>query len=57
MSLPEFFFDRVTADIRQQMEGILALADQLSSGDTQTWTRADLDARQSGLIRPPSSRS
>jgi CheY-like chemotaxis protein len=30
MSLPEFFFDRVTADIRQQMEGILALADQLS---------------------------
>jgi CheY-like chemotaxis protein len=30
MSLPEFFFDRVTDDIRQQMEGILALADQLA---------------------------
>jgi len=30
MSLPEFFFDRVTADIRQQMDGILALADQLA---------------------------
>jgi CheY-like chemotaxis protein len=30
MSLPEFFFDRVTDDIRQQMEGILALADQLN---------------------------
>src|SRR5678816_1575791 len=29
MSLPEFFFDRVTADIRQQMEGVLALTDQL----------------------------
>jgi CheY-like chemotaxis protein len=29
MSLPEFFFDRVTADIRQQMDGILALSDQL----------------------------
>ncbi|RAK58820.1 hybrid sensor histidine kinase/response regulator [Phenylobacterium hankyongense] len=30
MSLPEFFFDRVTADIRQQMDGVLALAEQLS---------------------------
>jgi CheY-like chemotaxis protein len=30
MSLPEFFFERVTADIRQQMAGILALADQLA---------------------------
>ncbi len=29
MSLPEFFFDRVTADIRQQMDGMLALTDQL----------------------------
>jgi len=29
MSLPEFFFERVTADIRQQMDGILALTDQL----------------------------
>src|SRR6478735_9249585 len=29
MSLPDFFFDRVTADIRQQMDGILALTDQL----------------------------
>ena len=30
MSLPEFFFDRVTADIRQQMDGVLALAEQLA---------------------------
>lgn len=29
MSLPEFFFDRVTAEIRQQMDGVLALTDQL----------------------------
>jgi len=30
MSLPEFFFDRVTADIRQQMDGMLALTEQLA---------------------------
>ncbi|MBW8815528.1 MAG: response regulator [Caulobacterales bacterium] len=30
MSLSEFFFDRVTADIRQQMEGVLALTEQLA---------------------------
>jgi len=30
MSLPDFLFDRVTAEIRQQMAGILALADQLA---------------------------
>jgi CheY-like chemotaxis protein len=30
MSLPEFIFERVTADIRQQMAGILALTDQLA---------------------------
>src|SRR5258706_12937139 len=30
MSLPAFFFDRVTADIRQQMDGVLALTEQLS---------------------------
>ena len=30
MSLPEFFFDRVTADIRQQMDGVLALTAQLA---------------------------
>lgn len=30
MSLPAFFFDRVSAEIRQQMDGVLALADQLS---------------------------
>ncbi len=30
MSLPTFFFGRVTADIRQQMDGIQALAEQLS---------------------------
>ncbi|MET0274501.1 MAG: response regulator [Phenylobacterium sp.] len=30
MSLPEFFFDRVTADIGRQMDGVLALAEQLA---------------------------
>ena len=30
MSLPDFFFDRVTADIRQQMDGVVALAGQLA---------------------------
>ncbi|WP_293677908.1 response regulator [uncultured Phenylobacterium sp.] len=30
MSLPDFFFDRVTSDIRQQMDGVRALAGQLS---------------------------
>jgi len=30
MSLPEFIFERVTADIRQQMGGILALTEQLA---------------------------
>ena len=30
MSLPAFFFERVTADIRQQMDGVLALTAQLS---------------------------
>jgi CheY-like chemotaxis protein len=30
MSLPEFLFDRVTADIRQQMAGIAALTEQLA---------------------------
>ena len=30
MSLPAFFFDRVTADIRDRMEGVIALADQLA---------------------------
>jgi CheY-like chemotaxis protein len=30
MSLQAFFFDRVTAEICQQMEGVLALTDQLS---------------------------
>ena len=29
MSLPDFFFDRVTADVRQHMEGVRALAEQL----------------------------
>jgi len=29
MSLPAFFFERVTADIRQQMDGVLALTEQL----------------------------
>jgi len=30
MSLPDFFAERVTADIRQQMDGVVALAGQLS---------------------------
>lgn len=30
MSLPDFFFDRVSAEIRQQMDGVLALAEQLA---------------------------
>jgi two-component system, sensor histidine kinase len=30
MSLPDFFFDRVTAEVRQQMEGVLALSEQLA---------------------------
>lgn len=30
MPLPEFFFDRVTAEIRQQMDGVLALTDRLA---------------------------
>ncbi|MBX3483304.1 response regulator [Phenylobacterium sp.] len=30
MSLPEFFSDRVTAEIRQQMEGVMALTGQLA---------------------------
>jgi CheY-like chemotaxis protein len=30
MSLPAYFFERVTADICQQMEGVLALTEQLS---------------------------
>jgi two-component system, sensor histidine kinase len=30
MSLPEFLADRVSADIRQQMDGVLALTEQLS---------------------------
>ena len=30
MSLPDFFFDRVSAEIRQQMDGVQALADQLA---------------------------
>ena len=30
MSLPEFFYERVTSEIHQQMEGILALAERLA---------------------------
>jgi CheY-like chemotaxis protein len=30
MSLPDFFFERVTSEIHQQMEGVLALAERLS---------------------------
>lgn len=39
MSLPEFFFERVTSEIHQQMEGVLALAERLArqplGGDAQ----------------------
>ncbi|MFN3511510.1 MAG: response regulator [Phenylobacterium sp.] len=39
MSLPEFFFERVTREIHQQMEGVLALAERLArhplGGDAQ----------------------
>ena len=28
MSLPEFFYERVTSEIHQQMEGVLALAER-----------------------------
>jgi len=30
MPLPEFLFERITADIRQQMDGVLALTEQLA---------------------------
>ncbi|HEY9234884.1 MULTISPECIES: response regulator [Phenylobacterium] len=30
MSLPEFFFERITSEIHQQMEGVLALAERLA---------------------------
>jgi CheY-like chemotaxis protein len=30
MSLPEFFYERVTSEIQQQMEGVLALAERLA---------------------------
>ncbi|MCR5873007.1 hypothetical protein LRS10_01625 [Phenylobacterium sp. J426] len=30
MSLPEYFFERVSADIRQQLDGVQALADRLA---------------------------
>jgi len=40
MSLPEFFFERVTSEIHQQMEGVLALTERLarqpSGADAQT---------------------
>jgi CheY-like chemotaxis protein len=40
MSLPDFFFERVTSEIHQQMEGVLALAERLSrqhlTADAQT---------------------
>ncbi|HEY0436403.1 MAG TPA: response regulator [Phenylobacterium sp.] len=54
MSLPVFFFDRVTADIRQQMDGVLALTEQLSrqrlSPDAQACV-AGVDEAASGIRR------
>jgi len=51
MSLPDFIFDRVTADIRQQMAGIAALTDQLArqrlTPDAQTCVAGVAEAAES----------
>ena len=48
MSLPEFLFDRLRADIRQQMDGVLALSGQLSrhrlSADADACVQSVADA-------------
>jgi two-component system, sensor histidine kinase len=48
MSLPEFFFERITDEVRQQMDGVLALAQRLSrqplSGDAQTCIAGIIEA-------------
>ena len=44
MALPTFFFERVTADILQQMEGVLALSEQLGRQHLTPDARACLDA-------------
>ena len=54
MSLPDFFFDRVTADIRQQMDGVRALAGQLSRQRLTTDGEAcvdSIDAAAAGVSR------
>src|SRR5436190_14767269 len=54
MSLPDFFFDRVTADIRQQMDGVRALAGQLArqrlTADGEACI-ASIDEAAAGVIR------
>ncbi|MDB5426230.1 MAG: sensor histidine kinase/response regulator, partial [Phenylobacterium sp.] len=50
MSLPSFFFDRVTADVVQQMDGVLALTEQLSrqrlTADTEACVSGVTEAAQ-----------
>ena len=54
MALSDFFFDRVTAGIRQQMDGVLALTNNLkrqqSAADAQACVESVADAA-SGVLR------
>src|SRR5689334_13260821 len=53
MSLPDFFFERVTSEIHQQMEGVLALSERLSrqhlTPDAQTCVSGVSEAATSVL--------
>ena len=53
MSLPDFFFERVTSEIHQQMEGVLALSERLSrqhlAPDAQTCVAGVSEAATSVL--------
>jgi CheY-like chemotaxis protein len=40
MSLPDFFFERVTSEIHQQMEGVLALTERLAKAQLSADARA-----------------
>jgi CheY-like chemotaxis protein len=51
MPLPEFLFESVTADIRQQMEGVLALTDRL----TRRPLAPDVEACVSGVAEAAAS--
>ncbi|MET0294031.1 MAG: response regulator [Phenylobacterium sp.] len=50
MSLPEFFFERVSDEVRQQMDGVLALTQRLSrqplSGDALTCVSGIIEAAE-----------